>query len=205
MNRSSWQAESSEVGDYKTIVKRPTSWIEMMSQQRRKSSKDLKPARRQGKASSKIKLTTSITEREVWSKVLRFRSFQIIQKMSIIRLSKLLRSTLSKFLRLVSHQSVKLVAGCCGDTDCHRPRKRTLYQTCLENEQPTNRCEMVSGSWLQRAQWSSCWRLWRIRLSAVQHLSCRASQPKNLHFPSALAFQRTLAPAIEDWPRKKAQ
>ena len=100
MNRSSWQAESSEVGDYKTIVKRPTSWIEMMSQQRRKNSKDLKPARRQGKASSKIKLTTSFTEREVWSKVRRFRSFEIIQKMRIAKLSKHLRSTLPNFCDL---------------------------------------------------------------------------------------------------------
>ena len=205
MNRSSWQAESSEVGDYKAIVKRPTSWVGNKPQQRRKGSRDLKPACSQDKASSKIKLTTSFTEREVWSKVRRFRSFQIIQKMRITKLSKHLRSTLPNFLWLVNHQSVKMVAGCCGNTECHRPRKRTLYQTCLENEQPTNRCEIVSDSWLQRAQWSSCWRLWRFHLSAVQHLSCRASQPKNLHFPCALAFQSTFAPGIDDWPRKKAR
>ena len=165
-----------QIDAYIIKFRRPT-WIGASSpQQLIKASKDLKPACSQALASSKTAFTTLSTDWKTWPKVRRFRSFQIIQKARSTKVSKDLRSTFPNLLRAASHQSENMAPWWIGETECQRPRRRILYQTSLEKEHPTSKCDIVSGSWLQRAQVSRCCRLWRFRLSAVQQRSCRASQ-----------------------------
>ena len=139
------------------------------------------------------------------SNVLLLRSFQIIHEVRMTKVSKALRPTLVSFLREEVHQGARSKHRPFGVSECHRSLCKTRYQICLANEQLSNKCEIDSDSWAQRAQRSSSCKLCRFLLSAVQQRSWRTSQTKNLHFPGACVFFKHLAPGTSYCPMKKAR
>ena len=139
------------------------------------------------------------------SNVLLLRSFQIIHEVRMTKVSKALRSTLVNFLREEVDQVARSNHRPSGVSECHRSLCKTRYQICLANEQLSNKCEIDSDSWAQRAQRSSSCKLCRFLLSAVQQRSWRTSQTKNLHFPRVCVFFKHLAPGTSYCPMKKAR
>ena len=163
----------------------------------------LKPANNQTSTSSLICSTSSATVSWFLSKILLFRSFQIIHEVRITRESKHFLSAFCNLLRECVHQAARESSKLLGVRKCHLNHSKMLNQVSRAKEQETSKWSIASASWSHRAQESSSCRLWRFLLSAVQHLSCRANQTKNLHLPGALALCSIFAPGMACWPMKK--
>ena len=163
----------------------------------------LKPANNQTSTSSLICSTSSATVSWFLSKILLFRSFQISTRWESLESRSIFYQPFATFYVSAStkqRESSKLL----GVRKCHLNHSKMLNQVSRAKEQETSKWSIASASWSHRAQESSSCRLWRFLLSAVQHLSCRANQTKNLHLPGALALCSIFAPGMACWPMKKA-
>lgn len=88
----------------------------------------LKLANNQTSASSLIRSTSSMTVSWFLSKILLFRSFQIIQEVRMTRESKHFRSAFCNLLRDRVHQSARESSKLLGVRKCHLNRSKMLNQ-----------------------------------------------------------------------------
>lgn len=186
-----------------TIKKRGEAPNKTNYSRNRSASKQRPPAKRQLPSSSEIRWTKVRRSVGSWLKILRFRSFQIIQETRMIQESRHFFYFPWSLARWVNQKSAMLP--CPTGTKRRRPNCENRWpQICAVTAQPTMRWSIVSGEWRQKTQTPWFWRPWRCSRSAVQHRRRIASQRKILHLSSAQDLQRASLQPKRGEPMKKA-
>ena len=145
------------------------------------------PALAHSAASSLILLTKTSVDGVAALNTQSLRCFHVIQGISSVAEASPLCIGLAVHCFALIHHSVKLSSP-SGTRQVRRRQERISNHTCLENEQPKNRCWIVSGSWSQSGQQGGCGSPRRARRSAVQQRPRLASQCKNFTRGGAQAF-----------------